>query len=112
MWRFLDVEFPENRLGSLLKTSIAFICRWTSRLLPCPGYCKQCCDEHWGTHVSFNSGFLSVCPAVGLLGRMAVLFPGFEGTSTLFSIGFPGGSDGKESTYRNSGFDLWVGKIP
>ena len=20
----------------------------------------QCCDEHWGTHVSFNSGFLSV----------------------------------------------------
>ena len=30
------------------------------RLLPCPGYCKQCCNEHWGTHVSFNSGFLSV----------------------------------------------------
>ena len=21
---------------------------------------KQCCDEHWGTRVSFNSGFLSV----------------------------------------------------
>ena len=21
---------------------------------------KQCCDEHWGTHVSFNSGFLGV----------------------------------------------------
>ena len=32
----------------------------TSRLLPCPGYYKQCCDEHWGTCVSFNSGFLSV----------------------------------------------------
>ena len=31
-----------------------------SRLLPCPGYCKQCCDEHWGTRVSFPSGFLSV----------------------------------------------------
>ena len=29
-------------------------------MLPCLGYCKQCCDEHWGTHVSFNSGFLSV----------------------------------------------------
>ena len=29
-------------------------------LLPCPGYYKQCCDEHWGTHASFNSGFLSV----------------------------------------------------
>ena len=36
------------------------MCQWTSRLLPCPGYCKQCCDEHWGTHVSFNSGFLGV----------------------------------------------------
>ena len=31
-----------------------------SRLLPCPGYYKQCCNEHWGTWVSFNSGFLSV----------------------------------------------------
>ena len=41
--------------------SYPFICWWTSRLLPCPGYCKQCCDEHWGTRVSFNSGFLSVC---------------------------------------------------
>ena len=40
--------------------SYPFICWWTSRLLPCPGYYKQCCDEHWGTRVSFNSGFLSV----------------------------------------------------
>ena len=29
-------------------------------MFPCPGYYKQCCDEHWGTHVSFNSGFLGV----------------------------------------------------
>ena len=42
-----------------------------SRLLPCPGFCKQWCDEHWGTCVSFNSGFLNVyvqqwdCWAVG-----------------------------------------------
>ena len=34
--------------------------RWTSRLLPCLGYCKQYCDEYWGTCVSFNSGFPSV----------------------------------------------------
>ena len=33
---------------------------WTSRLLPCPGYYKQCYDEHWGTRVSFLSDFLSV----------------------------------------------------
>ena len=25
-----------------------------------PGYYKQYCDEHWGTCVSFNSGFLGV----------------------------------------------------
>ena len=37
-----------------------FFCRWTSRLLPCPSYCKWCWNEHWGTCVSFNSGFLSV----------------------------------------------------
>ena len=40
--------------------SYPFICWWTSRLLPCPGYYKQCCDEYWGTCASFNSGFLSV----------------------------------------------------
>ena len=40
--------------------SYPFICWWTSRLFSCPGYYKQCCDEHWGTCVSFNSGFLGV----------------------------------------------------
>ena len=34
--------------------------RKQSRLLPCPGYDKQCCDGHWGTRVSFRSGFLGV----------------------------------------------------
>ena len=29
-------------------------------MLPCPGYYKQCCDEHWSTRVSFNSDFLGV----------------------------------------------------
>ena len=37
-----------------------FICRWTSRLLPYPSCCKQCCYEHWGTCVSFSSDFLGV----------------------------------------------------
>ena len=31
----------------------------TPRLLLCPGYYKQCCDEHWSTRVSFNSGEVS-----------------------------------------------------
>ena len=34
--------------------SYPFVCRWTSRLLSCPGYCKQCFDEH------FTSIFLSI----------------------------------------------------
>ena len=38
--------------------SYPFISQWTSRLLPCPGCYNQCCDEHWGTWVSLNSGFL------------------------------------------------------
>ena len=29
--------------------SYLFFCWWTSRLLPCQSYCKQCCDEHCGT---------------------------------------------------------------
>ena len=40
--------------------SYPFVWRWTSELLPCPSYCKQCRDEHWGARVSFNSGFLGV----------------------------------------------------
>ena len=37
-------------------------------MFPCPGYYKQCCDEHWGTCVSFNS-VSSVCmPSTGIAG--------------------------------------------
>ena len=27
----------------------SFFCWWTLRWLPSLGYCKQCCNEHWGT---------------------------------------------------------------
>ena len=37
-----------------------FICRWTSRLLPCSSYCKQYCNEQWDMCVFFNPGFLRV----------------------------------------------------
>ena len=40
--------------------SLSIFYQWTCSLLPYPDYCKQCCDEHWGTHVSFTSGFLGV----------------------------------------------------
>ena len=42
------------------KLPYPFICWWASRLLLCPGYDKQCCDEHLGVRVTFRSGFLGV----------------------------------------------------
>ena len=45
-----------------------FVCWWTSRLLPCPGYDKQCCNEHWGARVSFRSGSLVCMPRSGIAG--------------------------------------------
>ena len=56
--------------------SYPFICWWTSRLLPCPGYCKQCCDEHWGTCVSLNSGFLCM-PSSGIAGSYGSFISSF-----------------------------------
>ena len=52
--------FTKLMLKGAPQLSYPFIFQWTSRLLPCPSYCKQCCNEHWGTCVSFNSGFLGV----------------------------------------------------
>ena len=52
-----------------------FVCHWTSRLLPCPGHCKQSCCEHWGTclfQFMLFSGYIG--PVVGLLGHMVDLF--------------------------------------
>ena len=57
-----------------------------SPLLPRSNYCKQCYSEHW-VPVSLSILLSSVCMSrSGLLGRMAVLFPVFQGISTLFSI--------------------------
>ena len=68
-WIFRCLYVPE--------LSYQFVCWWTSRLLPCPDYYKKCCNELWGTLcVSLSFWFAQcVCPAVGLLGHMAVLFP-------------------------------------
>ena len=41
-------------------TYYPFISSWASRLLPCPSYCKQCCNDHWGTYVFYNYGFLRI----------------------------------------------------
>ena len=55
--------------------------------LPRPGYCKQCCDEHWGTCVSLSSGLLSVYAQQWdswVVWQFYVQF--FKGISTLLSI--------------------------
>ena len=79
--------FGEANVKYVPQLSYPFVCWWTSRLLPCPGYYKQCCDEHWGYTCLFWFWFPQcVCPAVGLLGHMAVLFPVFKEISSLFSI--------------------------
>ena len=58
--------------------SYPFTCQWTSRLLPCPGCCKQCCDEHWGTRVSFIL-VSSVCmPSSGIAGLYGSSISGFK----------------------------------
>ena len=44
-----------------------FLQQWTFRLLPCSSFYKQQCNEHWGTSILSNCGFLQVCPGVGLL---------------------------------------------
>ena len=45
-----------------------FICWWTFRLFTHPGYCKQCCNEHWGTCVLLNYNFLRYLPCSGIAG--------------------------------------------
>ena len=35
-----------------------FLCRWTFKLLPCLGYCEQCCSEHWGAYILPDHAFL------------------------------------------------------
>ena len=59
-----------------------FICLWTSRLLSCSVYCKQCFNEHWGTCVFFQFWFpQDICLVVKLLSHMLVLFLVFKGIS-------------------------------
>ena len=65
--------------------SYPFIYWWTSRLLPCPGYYKQCCSEHWGPCVSFNSGFLGVYAQQGGFSRFLIIF------TTIILNSFSGG---------------------
>ena len=56
-WMIWTAGWNEYQCTTILYPSI---CRWTSRFLPCSSYCKQYCNEHWGTCVFFSFGFLRV----------------------------------------------------
>jgi len=50
-------------------------CWWSFRLLPCLSCSEQCCIKHWGCIYLFELEFSpDICPVVGLLDRMVVLF--------------------------------------
>ena len=63
-------------MGSAPHLLYPFICWWTSRLLPWPGYCKYCWNEHWGICVLeswFSQGICPVLPS----NRIAVSYGRF-----------------------------------
>ena len=45
-----------------------FICPWTSWLLPCSSYCKQCCNEHVSFSVLASSGYMPRSESAGSYG--------------------------------------------
>ena len=55
-------------LSSVPHLPYPFFCWWIFRLFTHPGYCKQCCNEHWGTCVLLNYNFLRYLPCSGIAG--------------------------------------------
>ena len=65
----------------------SFICWWTSSLLPCSSYCKQCCSKQWDTCIQFWFS-QDICLGVGLLGHMVILLLVFlRNLHTVFHSG-------------------------
>ena len=88
------VIFPCTCVPHLLYPSLSW---WTSRLHPRPDYCERCCNERWGACIFWIMAFSGIymekemavhssniawkipwtediCPVVGWLDHMAVLF--------------------------------------
>ena len=54
-----------------------FLYQWTLRLLPCLGYCKQYCNEHWGAFIISSHMFFSeYMPKRGIAGSYSIFFDG------------------------------------
>ena len=57
--------------------SYPFIYQWTPWLLPRPGYCKRCCNEHCGTCAFWILVFPRYIPSSRIVEYMVVLILGF-----------------------------------
>ena len=75
-------------------------------LLPCPGYDKQCCNEHWGASILSSYRFLQLHARSWIAGSYGNSVAIYISTNReLYSIvincnNFSGGSDGKVSVYN------------
>ena len=66
-----------------------FLCSWVFRLLPCPGYCKQCCSEHWGACIFSNYGFSpDIHPGMKLQDHMVTDFSFLRNLRTVLLSGY------------------------
>ena len=63
-----------------------FIYCWTSRLFPCPGYCKKYCNVNWATCDFLNYGFLRYMPSSGIAGRFILSL--LRNIHTVFQNGY------------------------
>jgi len=55
--RWILYQEPPRKPSYLLNP---FLFWWTFKLPPCPGYCKQCCYEHWGRMFLSELWFLGI----------------------------------------------------
>ena len=55
-------------------------------LLPCPDYCKYCCNEHWGVFIFLNNSFLWIYAQEWDCWIIWKLVLVFKGTFIIFSI--------------------------
>ena len=75
-------------------------------LLPCPGYYKQCCNEHWGASILSSYRFLQLHARSWIAGSYGNSVAIYISTNReLYSIlincnNFPSGSDSKVSVYN------------